>query len=93
MKAVDFRNQTFEGIRARLGGLRREVYAGLVVHGPCTTRELARLTGIDILTVRPRVTELCLIYGLARCVSGHDGEGIYAAVPGAEWESWAQGSL
>lgn len=41
-----------------LTGLRRRCYYELLWHGPATTRDLAGRLGADILSVRPRVTEL-----------------------------------
>jgi len=68
MKATDFRNATFESIRNDLEGMRLAVYDAWVKHGPATTRDLARLCGIDLLTVRPRTTEL-LQLGLLEVVT------------------------
>lgn len=58
MKAVDFRDATFRDLVGKLEGLRLQVYEAWVKHGPTTTRRLAQLCGIDLLTVRPRTTEL-----------------------------------
>lgn len=71
---------TFTEIQGRLTNLRGLVYEGLLTHGPATTRELAFALQIDLLTVRPRVTELFQL-GLAMMerVEGH--EGLYTAVP------------
>jgi predicted transcriptional regulator len=77
MKAIDYRNTTWDEIQGRLKGERNAVYHGLRAHGPCTTRQLAEALGRDILTVRPRVTEL-LQLGVGD-EPGH--EGIYRAVP------------
>lgn len=87
MKPVYFRNATFEDIKAQLSGRRMAVYAQLAEHGPCTTRELARRSGIDILAVRPRVTELVQL-GFASCVppvkpDAPGKEGWYQAEPEA----------
>lgn len=58
MKPIDFRNETFEAIQSRLVDLRRTVWEAWMQHGPGTTREVAKKSGIDILTFRPRTTEL-----------------------------------
>ena len=79
MKAIDYRNETWIGVLGRVTGLRRDVLSVLTARGPCTTRELAALSGIDLLTVRPRVTELVEL-GLVECVGGANGEGRYQAV-------------
>ena len=80
MKPVDLRNENFEAIRDRLDKNRREVYARLLTFSPTTTRGLAEEMGWDVLSVRPRVTELVAL-GLARCVGRSGGEGLYEAVP------------
>jgi hypothetical protein len=63
MKPVDYRNETFASLKTRLADLRLEAYDALKVHGPCTTEALARAMRpndpLFVLTVRPRVTELC----------------------------------
>lgn len=61
VKSIDFRNATFESLRGQLDGLRAAVYEAWVKHGPTTTRQLARLCEIDLLTLRPRTTELVQI--------------------------------
>lgn len=81
MKATDFRDATWEQIEGRLTRLRRLVWEGLINHGPCTTLALADATGIELLTVRPRVTELCQM-GFARLADEQPDatEGRYEAV-------------
>lgn len=58
MRSIDYRNATWASLQDDLAGRRLAVYAELARLGPCTTRELAERSGMDILTVRPRVTEL-----------------------------------
>lgn len=84
MKAIDHRNTTWAAVRENLSGRRLAVYSELARLGPCTTRDLAFKSGMDILTVRPRVTEL-LQLGFADMVApvdplkpGH--EGVYFAL-------------
>jgi predicted transcriptional regulator len=81
MQPIDYRNETWEDVQKRVEGLRRAVYYALRQHGPCTTRELAQKSGIDLLTVRPRVTELHQI-GFVELASPEPGagEGQYQAV-------------
>ena len=62
-------------------------YCEWVIHGPCTTRQLAEKSAIDILNVRPRTTDLVQI-GLVEMIGGGQ-EGIYRARSQAEWEAWA----
>ena len=85
MKSIDYRFATWEKIQRRLDGLRGVVYEALLRHGPCTTRELAERSGLSILTVRPRVTEL-IQAGVATLADGDapGNEGIYRALSEAE---------
>jgi hypothetical protein len=93
MKPVDFRNATFHSLRDEMEGLRRRVYEAWVAHGPGTTRQMAVASGIDLLTFRPRTTELVQL-GLVELVppTGEQAqeidphEGVYRAVPQPEWE-------
>lgn len=83
MKPEDFRNATWDQIQERIEGLRLAVYTAWQQHGPGTTREVAARSQIDILTFRPRSTELYQL-GLLRLVErehNHDHQGIYDAVP------------
>lgn len=86
VKPVDFRNATWEQIREQLVDMRERVYDALARYGPCTTRCLAEKSGIDILSVRPRVTELYQLK-LVELVQPEEldtpvgGEGIYRVVP------------
>jgi hypothetical protein len=92
MTGVDYRNLTFQGLRDRLDESKREVYTAWVVHGPGTTRELAEKSGIDLLTFRPRTTDLGKV-GLVRVCGGRNGEGVYEAVPREEWELWRESQV
>ena len=64
MKPIDFRNESFTGLRSRLSALRREVWIAWLAYeerdgtAGATTREVANAAHIDILTFRPRSTEL-----------------------------------
>ena len=81
MKATDFRNATFEGLKDRLEGLRKEVYRAWSLYGPGTTEQVAARAGMDILTFRPRSTELHQM-GLLM-ISGRKGRsGIYEVATG-----------
>ena len=95
MKPIDYRNATFDAIRACLTGQRLRVYDGYRAHGPCTTRELSQFIQISILSVRPRTTELVDL-DLVKCLPRRSAlakegiapgadphEGVYAAVPEA----------
>jgi DNA-binding transcriptional regulator YhcF (GntR family) len=80
MQTIDYRNESFEQVRARVDGLRETIWKHMMTRGEAlTTRQIAAETGIDILTVRPRVTELVQI-GFAE-VDGLAGrEGRYRAI-------------
>jgi len=82
MKPVDYRNETWSQVRDRVSDLRAAVYNHLATWGPCTTRELAEKCGIDLLTVRPRMTELYQL-GLVDVVECDNagGEGVYEVIP------------
>ncbi len=64
MIPIDFRNATYEHLRTHLTGLREKVWVAWIAHGPATTREAAKLSGIDLLTFRPRTTELYQLGGV-----------------------------
>lgn len=86
MKPIDHRNETWEALQERVQGLRLAVLDAWRAHGPGTTREVARRSGIDLLTFRPRTTELVQL-GLVQLVptTQHLGrEGIYRALDPAE---------
>lgn len=90
MKPIDYREATFSEIKGRLHGDRLTVLEALQLHGPTTTRNLARTMEWDILSVRPRVTELVQL-GLAEIVPDSQGrparEGLYRALTTAEAEA------
>ena len=58
MKATDFRDLNFDRLRRDLNRQRASVYAAWQAHGPGTTRHVAGESGIDLLSLRPRTTEL-----------------------------------
>jgi hypothetical protein len=74
----EIRDSNWQQISGHMHGLRQVVYEALRMHGPCTTRQLAAKAGMDILSVRPRVTELAEL-GFAACSGREDKEGIYRA--------------
>ena len=80
MKPSDVRNLSWAEVQGRLTADRQRVYAGLGRFGVCTTRVLAGFMGMDVLSVRPRITELCEL-GLVECVGVEGREGLYASVP------------
>ena len=87
MKPVDFRNETFDQLKDRLDAIRADVHRAWLAHGPGTTRDVAAKAAIDILTFRPRSTELYQLGLLA--LSGKEGhQGIYHARTMPEWETF-----
>jgi hypothetical protein len=89
MNPIDFRNETFDGLRARLCGARAAVLHAWRGCGPGTTRDIAARTGLSLLTFRPRTTEL-LQMGLLTLAETQDakGEGVYRARSDSEWLAW-----
>jgi hypothetical protein len=87
MKPIDFRNETFEQLRARLNEEREQVHQAWLAHGPGTTRRVAERAGIDLLNFRPRTTELYQL-GLLELTDKEGHQGIYRARTLAEWESF-----
>lgn len=88
MKPIDLRNATWSEIQQTLSGRLESVWFAWLAHGPATTRQLAGLSGIDILNVRPRTTDLVSV-GLVKLAGDCAGrEGIYRARSQAEWEAW-----
>lgn len=97
MKPIDFRNANFERLVDELPELRARAYAAWRAHGPGTTRAVAARSGMDLLTFRPRTTELCQL-GLVRIFENDDEkegthEGVYEATPPEEWEEWREGQI
>lgn len=86
MTSTTVRNEQYLAIAPHLRELQLTVLGALVDHGPCTTRALAIRAGIDLLTVRPRVTEL-LEMGLATIAGRAPEGGLYRALTIAEIEA------
>lgn len=92
LTSLDVRDQNFLSLRDSLDENRREVLCDLAAHGPCTTRQLADATRRDILSIRPRVTEL-LQLGLVILHGRTEGQGIYRIADQSEWEQFRQRHL
>ncbi len=94
MSPADFRNATFESIRADLNERRRVVYEAWLAHGPGTTRTVAEQAGIDILSFRPRSTELFHMGLLTlNAAQFSRGQGVYRAAERCEWEAFRNDKL
>lgn len=87
MRTVDLRNENFEALFARVTELRFAAWAALKMYGPGTTREIAAASRMDLLTFRPRVTELCDL-GFAYLAGRAGREGVYAARDYEEARAW-----
>ena len=93
MKPIDLRNANFAAIRNDLEAGRKAVYTAWVTYGPGTTREVATKSGIDLLTLRPRTSDLCQL-GLVEMQGADRGtEGVYGVVTEDRWEAWRRDSL
>lgn len=94
MRPADLRDATFASLsREFLHGTRKALYMNLGVFGPATTRQLAARTGIDLLTVRPRITELVqcglvvLVDRTSSIVNRKSHEGLYRRATVTETEA------
>lgn len=87
MKPIDIRNATWLGLQDDLSSSLRDIYQVWVSHGPGTTRAVAERSGREILTLRPRTTDLYHV-GLVELVGTNAGEGIYRARIREAWEDW-----
>lgn len=78
-ETTDIRDEMHAHIQPGVQVFQTRVWELLGKFGPCTTRQLAESSGMSLLTVRPRVTEL-LELGLVE-LSGRLGrEGVYRQV-------------
>ncbi len=94
MQPIDFSRITFAELQATLNESRTRVHRAWLAHGPGTTREIAQKAQIDILSLRPRSTELYEL-GLIELLSlkpsdasNYSHQGIYRARTLAEWETY-----
>lgn len=87
MKPIDLRNATWLSLQADLQDLLREVYQAWLEHGPGTTRAVASRSRRDILSLRPRTTDLYHL-GLIELTGSEGREGIYRARSQSDWENW-----
>ena len=79
MKTTTPRDLTWDQIRDQLDGAREAIWTWLRAHGPATTTAIASGTGIPLLTVRPRVSELAAL-GWIECRGRSGREGAYGAL-------------
>jgi hypothetical protein len=84
VKPIDFSRETWESIQPEWPTRLAKVLEAWRTHGPGTTAELAAKSGMSILSLRPRTTEL-LQAGLLVLAGFRKHEGIYRAVGDYEW--------
>jgi len=89
LKPTDYRNLTWREVLTHLTEDMVRVHLAWQAFGPGTTREVAQRSGISLLTLRPRTTDLGKL-GLVTLAGGKGTEGgIYAYVPREEAEASA----
>lgn len=84
MTSQEIKSITWQHRRDHLQGFRETVWKGLsfarLYHQrPVTTREVATMLHLDVLMVRPRITELVQL-GFARCAKKQGHEGLYEPI-------------
>ena len=85
MLPTDISCQNFAEMRSHLGECRERIYRAWLRFGPCTTKELSGLSGENLLTLRPRTTELLQV-GALELVGADGANGIYTARRLDAWE-------
>lgn len=83
----EIRRMNFESVFAQVHRLRFAAWGAIMLHGPGTTREIAERSGMDILTLRPRITEL-LALGFVELIGRSGREGIYKGRNYEEARQW-----
>lgn len=92
MKPADLRNATWREVQSHITADMLRVHAAWQQFGPGTTRQVAARSGISLLTLRPRTTDLYQL-GLVELTTSEGHEGIYAfcslesAETSAKWRS------
>jgi hypothetical protein len=93
VKPADLRNATWREVLTHLTEDMVRVHLAWQAYGPGTTREVARLSGIPLLTLRPRTTDLHKL-GLVELTGAHKGrgtnEGVYSYVERDQAEAGGQ---
>lgn len=91
MTPAELRNTNFNSLRDSLTERMLDVYRAFKQFGPCSTAQLAEKSGIGLLSLRPRATDL---HGLGLlCEAGERIENgkratIYAVTDHATWRAW-----
>lgn len=87
MDPLDYSKANWEDLQDRMSALRLAALLAWRAHGPGTTRQVAAKCGMDLLTFRPRTTELYqlgYVMLLDQPGTAARGEGIYAALTDEE---------
>ena len=94
MKPIDFRNATFDALRAHLVKKREAVWLDWIAYEVAhrgygaTTREVSDWAARDILAFRPRCTELYQIGVLMLVETPRSHEGRYRVRTLTDWQAW-----
>lgn len=83
MRPIDYRNAKFADLQEYIVRDRHRVLVAWREHGPCTTEGLAQLSGIPLLTLRPRTTDLVQL-GFVILAGGNKRGGVYRAATAEE---------
>jgi hypothetical protein len=89
MTSTELRDKNFDSLRGQLEHRLAAVYLAWLNHGPGTTRAVAEAAGMDLLSLRPRTTDLCHL-GLLEMVGTERGNGIYRARTAEQWREWRE---
>lgn len=76
MKPTDLRNATWQEVQQHVTDDMLRVHRAWRKHGPGTTEAVANLSGISLLTFRPRTTDLYKL-GMVECTGRAGSSGIY----------------
>ena len=87
MKPIDLRNENFASLKSRLEEKRQAAHYAWLAHGPGTTRDVAAKAALDLLSFRPRSTELFQL-GALELIDRQGHDGVYRARSLPEWEAW-----
>lgn len=88
MKPIDIRDENWNSLQLKLREIQASVLVAWKIHGPGTTRDVSERAGMDLLTFRPRTTELYQL-GLVECSGVSEGQGIYRVRTEQAWQAWA----
>lgn len=92
LKPAELRNATWSQVLEHVTDDMQRVHSAYAAHGPGTTREVSEKSGISLLTLRPRTTDLYQL-GFVECIDRRGGEGVYVYVPTSDArtaEAWKE---